>query len=457
VGADARADGIDVLVVAPHRHLRAGARLAGDGTDLDRAVVDLGHFKLEKTLDETRMRAGNHDLRASRLAAHVDKVDLDALTLDERLTLDLLAGEKNGVCRFRAGADAKGRIARAGIDARDDTGENFVLLGVVFVVDHAALGFAQALDDDLLAVARGDAAEFDVVDGNVDDIADIVLGGDGLRVIEAHLRAGVLDLIHDFLLHEHLEFALALVHIDHDVFHALVVALVGGGERLNDLIHHKGLRNAAFLFQHRKRCEDFITFHGYAPILYNQSNWYSFWLKVAAQAHERDRVLFKALFLFADAERDRAVVVAREVTGKFLAPVHGLVGLQEHGRAHELLKVTGPLERALRAGGRDLENVARLDGVGLVQNITQRAGDGLAVEDVHAAVLINVDPQIPLSGLADIFHVPELAAVLFDHGERQFAHGLCHFLHCIPRNPCFFRNLQKKERAKRSTLRFLHP
>ena len=103
------------------------------------------------------------------------------------------------------------------------------------------------------------------------------------------------------------------------------------------------------------------------------------------------------------------------------------------------------------------ENVARLDGVGLVQNITQRAGDGLAVEDVHAAVLINVDPQIPLSGLADIFHVPELAAVLFDHGERQFAHGLCHFLHCIPRNPCFFRNLQKKERAKRSTLRFLHP
>lgn len=74
------------------------------------------------------MRAGDHDLRASRLAAHVDKVDLDALALDERLALDLLAGEKNGVCRFRAGADAKGRIARAGIDARDDTGENFMLL-----------------------------------------------------------------------------------------------------------------------------------------------------------------------------------------------------------------------------------------------------------------------------------------------------------------------------------------
>ena len=263
MGADARADGVDVLVVAPHRHLRAGARLAGDGANFDRAVVNFGHFELEKTLDQTRVCAGDHDVRAAGLAAHVDKVDLDALTLDQLFALDLLTGKQQRVRRLRARADAQGSVARARIDARDNTGENFMLLGVVFVVDHAALGFAQALDDDLLAVARGDAAEFDVVNGNVDDIADVVLGGDGLRVIEAHLRAGVLDLIHDFLLHEHLELALALVHIDHDVFHALVVALVGGGERLNDLIHHKGLRNAAFLFQHRKRCEDFITFHGY--------------------------------------------------------------------------------------------------------------------------------------------------------------------------------------------------
>ena len=140
-----------------------------------------------------------------------------------------------------------------------------MLLGVVFVVDHAALCLAQALNDDLLAVARGDAAELDVVDREVDDVANVILGGNGLGFVKAHLRAGVLDLFDDFLLHEHFQLALALVHVDHHVFHALVVALVGGGKRLNDLIHHKGLGNAAFLFQHRKCCEDFITFHGSAP------------------------------------------------------------------------------------------------------------------------------------------------------------------------------------------------
>ena len=136
-----------------------------------------------------------------------------------------------------------------------------MLLGVVFVVDHAALGLSQALDDDLLAVARGDAAKLDVVDREVDDIADIVLGRDGLGIIETHLRAGIFDLVDDLLLHEHLQLALALVHVDHHVLHALVVALVGGGERLHDLFHHKALGNAAFLFQHRKSCEDLITFH----------------------------------------------------------------------------------------------------------------------------------------------------------------------------------------------------
>ena len=265
MGADARADGINVLVVAPHRHLRAGTGLAGDGADLDRAVVDLGHFELEQALDKAGVRAGDDDLRAAGLAAHVDKIDLDALTLDQLFALDLLAGEQQRVRRLRARADAQGSVARARIDARDDTGEDLVLLGVVFVVDHAALGLAQALNDDLLAVARGDSAELDVVDREVDDVANIILGGNGLGFVKAHLRAGVLDLFDDFLLHEHFQLALALVHVDHHVFHALVVALVGGGERLNDLIHHKGLGNAAFLFQHRKCCEDFITFHGSAP------------------------------------------------------------------------------------------------------------------------------------------------------------------------------------------------
>ena len=94
MGADAGADGINVLVVAPHRYLRAGTGLAGDGADLDRAVVDLGHFELEQALDKAGVRAGDDDLRAAGLAAHIDKIDLDALTLDQLFALDLLAGEQ---------------------------------------------------------------------------------------------------------------------------------------------------------------------------------------------------------------------------------------------------------------------------------------------------------------------------------------------------------------------------
>ena len=50
LGADAGADGIHILIPAGNGQLAAGARLAGDGTDLDRAVVNFGHFKLEKAL-----------------------------------------------------------------------------------------------------------------------------------------------------------------------------------------------------------------------------------------------------------------------------------------------------------------------------------------------------------------------------------------------------------------------
>ena len=208
------------------------------------------------------MRAGDDDLRAAGLAAHVHQIDLDALALDERFALDLLAGGQDGVGRLRARADAQGDAAVARVDAGDDAGEDLMLLGVVLLIDHAALGLAQALDDDLLAVAGGDAAELDVIDRKIDDAAHLVLGGELLRVLERHLRAGVLDLFDNLLLHIHLQIALCLVHVHDHVLHALVVALVGGGECLHDLIHHKGLGNAALLFEHCKGGKDFIAFHG---------------------------------------------------------------------------------------------------------------------------------------------------------------------------------------------------
>ena len=69
------------------------------------------------------------------------------------------------------------------------------------------------------------------------------------------------------LLDVHLQILLLLVHVYHHVLHALVVTLVGGGQRLNDLAHHEALGNAPLLFQHGKRRKNFVTLHVVSPYI----------------------------------------------------------------------------------------------------------------------------------------------------------------------------------------------
>jgi hypothetical protein len=64
--ADARADGIDALLVADDRDLRAVAGLARDVLDLDEAVGDLGDLELEQRLDELGVAAADDDARPLR-------------------------------------------------------------------------------------------------------------------------------------------------------------------------------------------------------------------------------------------------------------------------------------------------------------------------------------------------------------------------------------------------------
>ena len=209
------------------------------------------------------MGAGDKDLRAAGRAAHLDEVDLHALTLGQRLAGHLLVERQERLGRLAPRADAQADGVAARVDAGDDAGENLVLLRVELVIDHAVLRLAQALDDDLLAVAGGDAAELHVLHGEVHHAADLVARGNLARVGEGDLGAGVLDLLDDLLLHIHLQVALLLVDVHDHVLHALVVALIGGNERLNDLAHHKIAGNAALLLQKVQSGENFITFHGY--------------------------------------------------------------------------------------------------------------------------------------------------------------------------------------------------
>ena len=179
-GANARADGIHVGIVRPHGDLGAVARFPGDGAHLHGAVVDLRHLQLEQPLHQTGVGAGDQHLRAAGGAAHLYQIHLDHLPLVQLLAGHLLVHGQHRLGGLRAGADAEHHVAAAGIDAADGAGEDLVLLAAPLVVDHAVLGLPQTLNDDLLAVAGGDAAELHGLHGEIHHAAQLILGGDTL-------------------------------------------------------------------------------------------------------------------------------------------------------------------------------------------------------------------------------------------------------------------------------------
>ena len=127
-GTDAGADRINVLVVRGNGDLGAVACLTCDGLDLDHAGMDLRYLELEQALDQTRMGAGNDDLHAARAAANLDEVNLDVLTLDERLAADLLRSRKDGLALLAAGNNVQISAAAARVDAGDRSVQDLVLL-----------------------------------------------------------------------------------------------------------------------------------------------------------------------------------------------------------------------------------------------------------------------------------------------------------------------------------------
>ena len=86
----------------------------------------------------------------------------------------------------------------------------------------------------------------------------------------------------------------------------------------------------------------------------------------------------------------------------------GPVELHGDGAAQELLKIPGAFQHPLQPCRADLEAVAAVDGVMFVQNGVHGPGNGLAVVNVHAALLVNVEPEEILRALPDVFHVPQL-------------------------------------------------
>ena len=143
-----------------------------------------------------------------------------------------------------------------------------MLLGVVLLVDHAALGLAQALDDDLLAVAGGDTAELLGLDRNADDVADLGALADAVRRLLADLNIGVDDALDDRFLDDHLDLLFRLV--ENDLHIVLTVGRVLTERRqhgLADLLVHIFARDALFLFNICNCIKKFCV-HGRIPFPY---------------------------------------------------------------------------------------------------------------------------------------------------------------------------------------------
>ena len=91
--------------------------------------------------------------------------------------------------------------------------------------------------------------------------------------------------------------------------------------------------------------------------------------------------------------------------------------------------------------------VALSDGVSLVQQGIDGTGDCLAVGDVHAALLVQVQPQETLVALADVLHIPKLAAVGFHDGLGDLGNDVGYF------HQTHLTNVTRKRGARPSLLK----
>ena len=71
--ADARANGVHIVLRRDDGDLRPQSGLACDRLDLLRAGVDFRHFDLEEALDDVRVRAGNNQLRPLSVEAFTSR------------------------------------------------------------------------------------------------------------------------------------------------------------------------------------------------------------------------------------------------------------------------------------------------------------------------------------------------------------------------------------------------
>jgi hypothetical protein len=226
--ADGRADRIETLLTGCHGHLGAAAGLAGDGFDLDRAAVDLRHFQLEETAQETLVRAAHVDLRALGAAADLEHEGLDVLADAVVLQRRLLRRSEDRL-RFAHVEDDRARL-----DAGDRAGHQVAFATGKVIEDDVAFRFVEPLEDDLLGSLGVDPPERFLIELlGLDQIAGLRARLEGLSFRHADLGGGIFYLFHDHARPEDAHLARLGVDANVDVLVPRSPA-VGGLNRLLD-------------------------------------------------------------------------------------------------------------------------------------------------------------------------------------------------------------------------------
>ena len=267
-GTDAGAHRVDVGVLAPDGQLGAGTGFAGNGLDLDGAVVDFGHFQFKHPLDQAGMGAADGHTRATVGSQNIHHVDLHGLALVEFLTGDLLIAGQNGTAAL---AQIQHHVAAFRINGNHRSHNKLMSTGLHLAALQVAFAFPQALTDHVLGRLGSDATEFLRFELGDHALTYPVALADLLSILQTDLGVGVLHFLDDLAQKAGTERTDLGVDIhDHVLVLNLIVLLDSDHNGRLDLVDQVIFRQAALFFEGSQSVKEFVVssshFYGFLPI-----------------------------------------------------------------------------------------------------------------------------------------------------------------------------------------------
>ena len=175
------------------------------------------------------MGAAHIDAGALGRVLHLQHIHLDTLRRHEHLPAHLFVLGEHGIRLTQINADVPADITLY------HAGHHILLLLEILVVNHAALFFPDLLQDHVLGILSGNAAELPGLDLHVQDIAHLGLLGEFPGILQGDLQYGIFHIVlclHHFLLHIAQEVSGLTVDLYPDIVRLAEMILAGGHQRV---------------------------------------------------------------------------------------------------------------------------------------------------------------------------------------------------------------------------------